>query len=87
MKPMYSSVVRIAVIAAMGAFGFACSNKPDPAPKTSQEEVETLHEKAERVGEFADRTITNGMKKNLTDIVDKQAEHIEQLEKSADQDN
>ncbi len=73
----------LAVIAIM-TIGHACTKAPEPvAEKQEAEKVESLRERAERVGDVGDATLTRNLKKNLTGIIDKNAEHTADLEEAA----
>ncbi|VAX24048.1 hypothetical protein MNBD_NITROSPINAE01-812 [hydrothermal vent metagenome] len=76
--------ITLAIIAIM-AFGHACTKAEEPAAEEQQEtgKAESVRERAERVGDFGDATLTRNLKKNLTGIIDKNAEHTADLEKAA----
>ena len=81
---MRNAVIILGFAIAVIAFGFACSQKPDTPdePMKFESEADTVRGRAERVGEFSDRIMTNDLKKNLTGIVDSNAEHNKELEEA-----
>jgi len=54
----------------------------DKAEEPEAREPETVRERAERVGEFGDRTMTKNLKKNLVGAVDSAAENEERLKEA-----
>ncbi len=77
---MNKSVIILLLAVCVTTTALACAKQKEPEKKTM-----TTREKAEAVGKFGDRTLTNNLEKNLTGIVDKAATHNEELDRAANQ--
>ena len=72
----------ITLIVTAITLGSSCTKAPEPAVK-QKVQPESVRERAERVGAVGDATVTRNLKKSLTGIIDKSAEHTADLEKAA----
>ena len=77
--PMKHFLIAISSAALMTLSGCTEQKAPEP-PK----QPESVREKAETVGKFADQTVTTNMEKGLTGAVDASAQRDKDMEKSAE---